>query len=60
VDHALNTGAIGMKMGAPNIKAATKELGIEIAQYNTQIHLGNSQQNRHLHLHRVQERQFRA
>jgi hypothetical protein len=49
-----------MKMGAPNINAATKELGIEIAQYNTQIHFGNSRQNGHLHLHRVQEGKFRA
>jgi hypothetical protein len=49
-----------MKMGAPNINAATKELGIEIAQYNTQIHFDSSRQNGLLHLHRVHEGQFRA
>lgn len=44
---------LSMSWNLPDIQAISKVNSIEVTQYDTKIHLGNSKKDRHFHLQRV-------
>lgn len=45
---------------SPDVERQVEVLGVEVAEEDAGEHLGHPEQNGHLHLERVEERQLRA